>query len=279
MVGRALYHEIEKQGSQPIDGFRQCNIVGFSCRFELIILSTEVPLRFHLYLDRAELKGLSRSSEPEDFRTASAIVDEEAGEAHGIRGVVEEEAGAVGEVRVGGGEGVVAEEEREVRGGNGVVEEVFAGDQISSSPEPISYRFATVASGASSGKLLEYAVGGPRLSVQTAYGMEVETNIASQKQRRKRAKRGFSWWCSNGRALRGCCVRVRSIASEAGGQRGCVRESELLGVHWQPRTNRIEVEQRWQRPAVGRFKINVDGAWVNDPNEGKAAGGGMVVRA
>ncbi|KAF7154375.1 hypothetical protein RHSIM_Rhsim01G0079800 [Rhododendron simsii] len=35
-------------------------------------------------------------------------------------------------------------------------------------------RFATVASGASSGKLLEYAVGGPRLSVQTAYGMEVE---------------------------------------------------------------------------------------------------------
>ncbi|KAG5524699.1 hypothetical protein RHGRI_031392 [Rhododendron griersonianum] len=40
----------------------------------------------------------------------------------------------------------------------------------------IPYRFATVASGASSGKLLEYAVGGPRLFVQTAYGMEVEDN-------------------------------------------------------------------------------------------------------
>ncbi|XP_058212693.1 lycopene epsilon cyclase, chloroplastic-like isoform X3 [Rhododendron vialii] len=38
----------------------------------------------------------------------------------------------------------------------------------------IPYRFATVASGASSGKLLEYVVGGPRLSVQTAYGLEVE---------------------------------------------------------------------------------------------------------
>ncbi|KAL6984633.1 Lycopene epsilon cyclase, chloroplastic [Sarracenia purpurea var. burkii] len=35
-------------------------------------------------------------------------------------------------------------------------------------------RLATVASGAASGKLLQYEVGGPRVSVQTAYGMEVE---------------------------------------------------------------------------------------------------------
>ncbi|ONK76563.1 uncharacterized protein A4U43_C03F29620 [Asparagus officinalis] len=35
-------------------------------------------------------------------------------------------------------------------------------------------RLATVASGAASGKLLEYEVGGPRVSVQTAYGVEVE---------------------------------------------------------------------------------------------------------
>ncbi|KAF6152311.1 hypothetical protein GIB67_005965 [Kingdonia uniflora] len=35
-------------------------------------------------------------------------------------------------------------------------------------------RLATVASGAASGKLLEYEVGGPRISVQTAYGVEVE---------------------------------------------------------------------------------------------------------
>ncbi|KAL1167649.1 hypothetical protein V6Z11_A05G032400 [Gossypium hirsutum] len=33
---------------------------------------------------------------------------------------------------------------------------------------------ATVASGAASGKLLQYEVGGPRVSVQTAYGVEVE---------------------------------------------------------------------------------------------------------
>ncbi|XP_044464195.1 lycopene epsilon cyclase, chloroplastic [Mangifera indica] len=35
-------------------------------------------------------------------------------------------------------------------------------------------RLVTVASGAASGKLLEYEVGGPRVSVQTAYGVEVE---------------------------------------------------------------------------------------------------------
>ncbi|XP_010536870.1 PREDICTED: lycopene epsilon cyclase, chloroplastic [Tarenaya hassleriana] len=35
-------------------------------------------------------------------------------------------------------------------------------------------RLATVASGAASGKLLQYEVGGPRVSVQTAYGVEVE---------------------------------------------------------------------------------------------------------
>ncbi|GAV72988.1 RVT_1 domain-containing protein/NMT domain-containing protein/NMT_C domain-containing protein/Lycopene_cycl domain-containing protein, partial [Cephalotus follicularis] len=35
-------------------------------------------------------------------------------------------------------------------------------------------RLATVASGAASGKLLEYEVGGPQVSVQTAYGVEVE---------------------------------------------------------------------------------------------------------
>ncbi|CAN7067139.1 unnamed protein product [Brassica rapa subsp. trilocularis] len=35
-------------------------------------------------------------------------------------------------------------------------------------------RLATVASGAASGKLLQYEVGGPRVSVQTAYGLEVE---------------------------------------------------------------------------------------------------------
>lgn len=36
------------------------------------------------------------------------------------------------------------------------------------------YRLATVASGAASGKLLQYEVGGPKVSVQTAYGVEVE---------------------------------------------------------------------------------------------------------
>lgn len=35
-------------------------------------------------------------------------------------------------------------------------------------------RLATVASGAASGKLLQYEVGGPRVCVQTAYGVEVE---------------------------------------------------------------------------------------------------------
>ncbi|XP_074280739.1 lycopene epsilon cyclase, chloroplastic [Silene latifolia] len=38
----------------------------------------------------------------------------------------------------------------------------------------IPCRLATVASGAASGKLLEYEVGGPRVCVQTAYGLEVE---------------------------------------------------------------------------------------------------------
>lgn len=38
----------------------------------------------------------------------------------------------------------------------------------------IPCRLATVASGAASGKLLQYELGGPRVSVQTAYGLEVE---------------------------------------------------------------------------------------------------------
>ena len=38
----------------------------------------------------------------------------------------------------------------------------------------IHCRLATVASGAASGRLLEYEVGGPRVCVQTAYGVEVE---------------------------------------------------------------------------------------------------------
>ncbi|KAF3324532.1 lycopene epsilon cyclase [Carex littledalei] len=38
----------------------------------------------------------------------------------------------------------------------------------------IPCRLATVASGAASGRLLQYEVGGPRVSVQTAYGVEVE---------------------------------------------------------------------------------------------------------
>ncbi|XP_010049451.2 lycopene epsilon cyclase, chloroplastic [Eucalyptus grandis] len=38
----------------------------------------------------------------------------------------------------------------------------------------IPCRLATVASGAASGKLLQYEVGGPRVSLQTAYGVEVE---------------------------------------------------------------------------------------------------------
>jgi len=37
-------------------------------------------------------------------------------------------------------------------------------------------RLAIVASGAASGRLLEYEVGGPRVCVQTAYGVEVEVH-------------------------------------------------------------------------------------------------------
>lgn len=44
------------------------------------------------------------------------------------------------------------------------------------------YRLATVASGAASGKLLEYEVGGPRVSVQTAYGVEVEVGMYRNKK-------------------------------------------------------------------------------------------------
>ncbi|PKI51839.1 hypothetical protein CRG98_027757 [Punica granatum] len=40
--------------------------------------------------------------------------------------------------------------------------------------EELLQRLATVASGAASGRLLQYEVGGPRVSVQTAYGVEVE---------------------------------------------------------------------------------------------------------
>lgn len=39
-------------------------------------------------------------------------------------------------------------------------------------------RLATVASGAASGRLLQYEVGGPRVSVQTAYGVEVEVETS-----------------------------------------------------------------------------------------------------
>ncbi|WOK98100.1 lycopene epsilon cyclase, chloroplastic isoform X1 [Canna indica] len=42
----------------------------------------------------------------------------------------------------------------------------------------IRCRLAIVASGAASGKLLEYDVGGPRVSVQTAYGVEVEVGTS-----------------------------------------------------------------------------------------------------
>ncbi|KAB2604317.1 lycopene epsilon cyclase [Pyrus ussuriensis x Pyrus communis] len=38
----------------------------------------------------------------------------------------------------------------------------------------VSCRLGTVASGAASGKLLQYEVGGPKVAVQTAYGIEVE---------------------------------------------------------------------------------------------------------
>ncbi|XP_027339656.1 lycopene epsilon cyclase, chloroplastic isoform X2 [Abrus precatorius] len=40
--------------------------------------------------------------------------------------------------------------------------------------EELLRRLVTVASGAASGKLLQYEVGGPKVSVQTAYGVEVE---------------------------------------------------------------------------------------------------------
>ncbi|XP_026422781.1 lycopene epsilon cyclase, chloroplastic-like isoform X2 [Papaver somniferum] len=45
----------------------------------------------------------------------------------------------------------------------------------------IPCRLVTVASGAASGKLLEYDVGGPRVSVQTAYGLEVEETCLASK--------------------------------------------------------------------------------------------------
>lgn len=41
-------------------------------------------------------------------------------------------------------------------------------------------RLAIVASGAASGRLLEYEVGGPRVCVQTAYGVEVEVHQDSR---------------------------------------------------------------------------------------------------
>lgn len=39
------------------------------------------------------------------------------------------------------------------------------------------YRLVTVASGAAAGKFLQYEPGGPGVTVQTAYGMEVEVRI------------------------------------------------------------------------------------------------------
>lgn len=54
----------------------------------------------------------------------------------------------------------------EAAGGHSIVE--CEGDIV------IPCRLATVASGAASGKLLQYELGGPRVSVQTAYGVEVE---------------------------------------------------------------------------------------------------------
>ncbi|KAF4369327.1 hypothetical protein F8388_019552 [Cannabis sativa] len=41
----------------------------------------------------------------------------------------------------------------------------------------ISYRLVTVALGTTSGKLMEYEVGGPKVSVQTVYGVEVEGSL------------------------------------------------------------------------------------------------------
>ncbi|PHT51606.1 Lycopene epsilon cyclase, chloroplastic [Capsicum baccatum] len=40
----------------------------------------------------------------------------------------------------------------------------------------IPCRFVTIASGAALGKFLQYELGGPRVSVQTAYGVEVEVD-------------------------------------------------------------------------------------------------------
>ena len=57
--------------------------------------------------------------------------DEEAREAHGIRGIIEEESGAVGEIRVVGFEGVIVEETGKVGSGEWIVENVFADEEIS----------------------------------------------------------------------------------------------------------------------------------------------------
>ncbi|KAF1870470.1 hypothetical protein Lal_00003676 [Lupinus albus] len=58
--------------------------------------------------------------------------------------------------------------ERIVEVGNGQSHVVCEYDTV------VPCRLVTVASGAASGKLLEYEVGGPKVSVQTAYGVEVE---------------------------------------------------------------------------------------------------------
>ncbi|XP_054807591.1 lycopene epsilon cyclase, chloroplastic isoform X2 [Prosopis cineraria] len=58
--------------------------------------------------------------------------------------------------------------ERIVEASNGYSNVVCEDDII------VPCRLVTVASGAASGKLLQYEVGGPKVSVQTAYGVEVE---------------------------------------------------------------------------------------------------------
>ncbi|RYR67527.1 hypothetical protein Ahy_A03g013931 isoform A [Arachis hypogaea] len=58
--------------------------------------------------------------------------------------------------------------ERIVEGSNGHSNVICEYDIV------VHCRLATVASGAASGKLLQYEVGGPKVSVQTAYGVEVE---------------------------------------------------------------------------------------------------------
>ncbi|KAF7147562.1 hypothetical protein RHSIM_Rhsim03G0131300 [Rhododendron simsii] len=130
-------------GRTTVCTLHQPSIDIFKAFDELRYGSNKANLRLYLgvLILRSSL-GLSRSSEPEDFRTASGIVvrqrklgvdgllDEEAGEAHGVERVVEEEVGAVGEIGVRGREGVVVKEVREVRGSHGVVKEVFADDQI-----------------------------------------------------------------------------------------------------------------------------------------------------